>query len=155
MHDLGKALASPKRILGRIIQRLVYFHFVIVPKYARRRKENEPASDLRLRGDWQSRVTCKDEAKQRAGVGHETRKWASGETSRITLKIPIERRRDGANLRYRLVSSVIICALAFVRESAMRLPWKWLLVSVGGGVLVTALLIAFADRWVVDLPGLV
>jgi hypothetical protein len=35
----------------------------------------------------------------------------------------------------------------------MRLVWKWLLASIGGGVLVTVFLLAFADRWVVDVPG--
>lgn len=35
----------------------------------------------------------------------------------------------------------------------MRLFWRWLLVSVGGGLLLTLLLLAFADRWVADVPG--
>jgi len=35
----------------------------------------------------------------------------------------------------------------------MRLLWKWMLVSVGGGVLVTVLLVAFAGDGVVDLPS--
>jgi hypothetical protein len=35
----------------------------------------------------------------------------------------------------------------------MRLLWKWLLVSVGGGALLTMLLLVFADRWVLDVPG--
>jgi hypothetical protein len=35
----------------------------------------------------------------------------------------------------------------------MHLLWKWLLVSVGGGLVVTVLLFAFSDRWVADVPG--
>jgi hypothetical protein len=35
----------------------------------------------------------------------------------------------------------------------MRISRNWLLVSVGGGVLITVLLFAFAEGWVVDVPG--